>query len=138
MAKKKKKKPRREPRTKHYGIEIPCPCGSRLTLKPSRFGHFYGCMRWPQCDCTVGAHRDTLLPLGTPADRETKQARIKAHEAFDPLWRNQGPWTRGQAYSWLQKTLGLSPEQCHIGMFDAEQCRRVVNACLALNRKETQ
>jgi hypothetical protein len=73
----------------------PCPeCGERMVLRASRYGLFYGCERFPLCNAAHGAHRDTGKPLGVPADAETKRARIRAHDAFDTLWKT-GRTVRG-------------------------------------------
>jgi hypothetical protein len=34
--------------------------------------------------------------------------------------------TRRAAYAWLSKRTGVPREACHIGMFDVEQCEKVV------------
>jgi len=73
-------------------------------------------------------------PLGLLAKRETREARIEAHRSFDYLWKDNGA-TRGQAYAWLAKQLGLSKSRCHIGEFDEEQCRRVVEVCREWQRQ---
>ena len=36
---------------------------------------------------------------------------------------------RKAAYRWLSKQLGISAKICHIGMFDVETCKRVVEIC---------
>jgi hypothetical protein len=99
----------------------------------SNFGKFWGCSEWPKCDGTISAHQETGEPLGIPVDKATREARIQAHAAFDPLWRGKGSPFRGRrdaAYKWLQHTLGIrSRYQCHIGMFDAAMCGRVLEVC---------
>ena len=35
---------------------------------------------------------------------------------------------RRDAYAWLAGQLGMKPQDCHIGMFDVDQCRAVVEA----------
>jgi ssDNA-binding Zn-finger/Zn-ribbon topoisomerase 1 len=98
-----------------------------MRLLNSRYGKFYGCTRYPECKGTHGAHPDGR-PLGTPADRETKDARIEAHQAFDTLWkRPHGKMQRQEAYLWLQKRMGLSADECHIGRFTKEQCEQVID-----------
>lgn len=99
-------------------------CGSPMQLRSSRFGPFYGCTRWPECDGTHGAHPDGA-PLGRPADYDTRRARIKAHEAFDGLWQT-GRLKRRTAYNWMQRAMRLRPEQAHIGRFNAGQCYRLI------------
>lgn len=97
-----------------------------MRLKDSRFGMFYGCIMFPRCRATHGAHPDGA-PLGVPANQETKTWRIKAHAAFDDFWH--GKMRRGEAYKWLQQKLGLSADECHIGMFNVERCKRVIEVC---------
>ncbi len=105
-----------------------------MILRTSRYGLFYGCSRWPDCDATHTAHPNGE-PLGIPGDKATKAARIRAHDAFDTLWKDNGPMKRGQAYRWMQKTLDLTPDEAHIGRFDIPMCERVIEAVEL--RKET-
>lgn len=111
-----------------YGrvLQHPCPdCGARMILRRSRYGPFYGCEGYPRCSGSHGAHEATGEPLGIPASKETKKARIEAHGAFDALWKGDGaPMRRGQAYRWLAEQMGL--EEVHIGALDMEQCAEVV------------
>ena len=78
------------------------------------------------CDMRVGCHRGTRVPLGTPADAETRTARMQAHDAFDTLWQGAGQMKRHEAYAWLAQAMDLDPDDCHIGMFDRFQCDEVV------------
>lgn len=106
---------------------LTCPepgCGAAMQLRPSRFGLFYGCVRFPTCRGTHGAHPDGR-PLGVPASTETKQARIRAHEAFDRLWRS-GRMDRRSAYHWMQQVMGLTSAEAHIGRFDRDQCEQLI------------
>jgi hypothetical protein len=66
-----------------------------------------------------------MKPLGTLADGFTRYWRKQAHTAFDVLWKSKR-LTRTQAYTQLANAMNISTEQCHIGMFDAKQCKRVV------------
>lgn len=101
---------------------------------------FYQCA---PCRAWVGCHPGTDKPLGRLADAELRAAKQAAHYAFDPLWArvmrrdsiSKGE-ARGRAYAWLAKELGIAPEDCHIGMFDPEQCRRVVRICNGILRRE--
>lgn len=88
---------------------------------------FWGCSRWPKCGAVHGAHPDGR-PFGVPGDAETKKARIRAHDAFDALWKGRA-WSRGQGYSWLREQLGMTRDECHIGNFDVATCERVVAVC---------
>lgn len=99
----------------------PCPeCGEPMLLRNSKYGLFYGCSTFPQCKATHGAHKDGR-PLGTPADKKTKQARIRAHDVFDELWKDKH-MSRSEAYEWMQDAMGLSEDEAHIGKFTEEQC----------------
>jgi ssDNA-binding Zn-finger/Zn-ribbon topoisomerase 1 len=108
--------------------KLTCPeCGSPMQLRNSKFGPFYGCTRYPDCTAAHGAHPDGR-PLGVPANKETKRWRIEAHTAFDALWQDHGPMKRKHAYKWMQETLGLTPDEAHIGSFDIEKCQRLIAA----------
>jgi DNA polymerase III subunit epsilon len=104
---------------------------------------FWRCIR---CDAYVGCHAagdfttdaqgrkiysDGTLPKGTLADAKLRAARRVAHVAFDALWRDAADpkAARLEAYAWLALQLHIPVDECHIGMFDAEQCSRVVRAC---------
>jgi Protein of unknown function (DUF3268). len=93
---------------------------------------FYACL---SCDAYVGCHPDTTRPLGRLANAELRAAKIAAHAAFDPLWRS-GPMKRSHAYDWLATALGIPRHKCHIGGFNVEECKRVVEVCQAY-AKET-
>lgn len=108
-------------------LEHPCPeCGGDMILRSSKFGLFYGCSKFPSCRATHGAHKDGR-PLGVPADRYTKDLRIAAHDVFDRLWQSQR-MTRSEAYEWMRRALSLSPDEAHVGRFDASQCQALIAA----------
>lgn len=86
------------------------------------------------CGAYVGTHSNSKdhAPLGKLANKELRQARLKAHAKFDPMWKTwkgKYKYSRTDAYSWLAKRLGISRNECHIAMFDAEMCKRVVEIC---------
>ncbi len=114
-------------------IDVTCPdCGGRMVLRNSKFGPFYGCENYPKCKATHGAHPDGR-PLGIPANKETKQWRMKAHDVFDKLWKGRNAsMTRKQAYKWFQENMGLTAGEAHIGKFNIKQCQ----ALIALISKE--
>lgn len=84
--------------------------------------HFYKC---PQCGAYVGCHPGSTRALGRMANAELRTAKSNAHAFFDRLWKN-GSMSRRQAYAWLSKAMGIPETETHIGMFDVDQCRRVV------------
>ena len=109
--------------------EMSCPqCDQgNMVLRESKYGPFYGCDQYPRCDATHGAHPDGS-PLGIPADKQTKQWRIKCHEYFDKLWKeDRYGCSRSDAYSILQAITGLDEEDCHIARFDIDMCKDVIS-----------
>lgn len=106
-------------------MTLACPdCGSEMRLRQSRYGTFYGCIRYPDCKAAHGAHADGR-PLGIPANKETKEWRIKAHAAFDQLWKTGG-MKRKAAYRWMRDAMELSADEAHIGRFDIAACRKLI------------
>lgn len=109
--------------------EIECPdCGSQMRLRDSSYGLFWGCTSYPWCRGIHNAREGTGEPCGVPTTMAGRAARRKAHAAFDPIWKS-GRMTRPEAYQWLQRELGLTARQCHIGAFDEKMCARVIEAC---------
>ncbi len=108
-------------------------CGAAMRLIPSsKFKTpFYGCVTYPACRGTHGANPDGA-PLGTPVDKATRKARVDAHRVFDKLWQTpddpaQKPlMSRSEAYTWLQKEMGLSQNAGHFAQFDRVQCEKVI------------
>lgn len=98
-----------------------CTIHSSRELVPTetQYGVRYSC---PVGGCTVVLWAGST---STPADYETRQVRIRAHDAFDRLWKS-GSLTRYACYRQLAKYLKLSREQVHIGMFDIKQCEAVI------------
>lgn len=101
------------------------------------YGRNYG--EWPKCyyceDCgaAVGCHPGTTIPLGRMTDRATRQLRKKAHDAFDPLWKNK-LMERSKAYEWLARQLGIEYEACHISQLSKAQLAQVVILCKAYHK----
>ena len=101
--------------------------------------NFWACF---PCGAYVGCHKagawfwkagkkvisDGTIPLGRLANAELRQAKQAAHAAFDPMWKERGQ-PRKTAYAWLAFKLGIPEADCHIGEFDVERCRLVVEVC---------
>lgn len=80
-----------------------------------------------ECDAYVGCHKHSnAKPLGRLANAELRAAKSRAHAAFDPLWQ-WGNMSRGAAYKWLASQMGIEQQDCHIGMFNVEQCNEAIN-----------
>lgn len=75
------------------------------------------------CDARVGCHTMTGKPFGRLANAELRKMRMKTHKVFDSLWQ-QKHMSRGEAYSFLRKAMGLGKDDCHIGNFDEDQCTK--------------
>ena len=90
------------------------------------------------CDAFVGCHKadsgygDGTRPLGRLANAALRKAKMRAHAAFDPLWKTR-QMGRRNAYALLARKLGIPVEQAHIGEFDEAMCARVVEVCKTLN-----
>ncbi len=108
--------------------------GNHLHPFKPQWHHRHG---W-RCNCGayVGAHERTREPLGSPAGPPTRRARRAAHLAFDGLWKRWAQKSgspakviRNAAYQWLAARMGMTEQQCHIGLFDQEQCETVIKIC---------
>lgn len=108
---------------------VMCPyCKRRAQLVDSKevydrsYGMIFLCR---PCQAWVGCHKGTKRPLGRLANAELRQWKSKAHLYFDRSWRGKKK-SRGRAYELLAEKLNIDQEDAHIGMFDVEQCKKVV------------
>lgn len=130
-------------------MEAPtCNCGlvSRLTNGKEIYPHrpdlhskaIYVC---DGCGGRVGCHPGTTNPLGTPADAELRNARMKVHELMDPIWKTaeKSPCysdgkdrkaikiirraARSRVYAYLAHHMKMDRSETHTGMFNMQQCR---------------
>ena len=114
-------------------------CGKQTVYVDSSevYGRSYGMIYLCRpCDAWVGVHKGTNKALGEVANKELRHWKKKAHAYFDPLWRAKikrdgvsKSKARGMGYLWLSDQLGIPPAETHIGMFDVDMCRRVVDLC---------
>jgi len=115
------------------GLTPICPyCGkfSQKTTGKEIYPHrkdlhklvFYSCS---PCKAYIGCHASTGKPFGTLADARLRSKRSLAHKEFDVLWKEKH-MTRKQAYSWLASKMGISANECHIGLFDTGDCEVVI------------
>lgn len=101
--------------------KVVCECGSPMRYVAIR--RFYGCVRWPDCRGSIGAHPDGT-PMGIPTtDEALKIARREGHFVLDSF---RG-MTRNRRYYMLQKLLKMTREECHFGLFDLDTCLRAIN-----------
>jgi hypothetical protein len=134
---------------------IICPyCGGSAPLIDSAaiyHGRSYGMIyRCDPCDAHVGVHKGTENPLSRLANKELRKWKQAAHAIFDPIWQAKYAhrvaggagksgrpggqhykkvYARNSAYKWLADQMGITRKECHIGMFDADQCQRVIEIC---------
>ncbi|RAW91466.1 MULTISPECIES: zinc-finger-containing protein [unclassified Photorhabdus] len=96
------------------------------------FGKAYS--KWPwlyictSCCAYVGMHPFTDIPLGTLADKATRNARLSSKRYFEEIWQS-GKLSRTDAYKWLAKRLGINKCECHFGWFDIDTCYRAKEIC---------
>ncbi len=86
------------------------------------------------CGAYVGTHKQSKahFPLGRLANYDLRRGKNRAHRAFDPLWKD-GSMKRKEAYAWLANGLHIDVRDCHIGMFNVDQCNQMVELCLRKN-----
>jgi len=87
-----------------------------------RYGKSYMCYYCKDCNAYVGCHNNTKQPLGTMANKELRDLRIKAHSLFDQIWK-EGKMKRKEAYKFLEKNTGIK----HISWTSEEQCKKVID-----------
>jgi ssDNA-binding Zn-finger/Zn-ribbon topoisomerase 1 len=101
-----------------------------MRLRKSKYGSnekFWGCSGYPDCQHLISCHPGTTDPMGIPADPETRKWRHKAHQFFDQLWRPPfAKMSRPKAYRLLQRIMGMSQDQAHIGNFNKDQCKNLI------------
>jgi hypothetical protein len=115
-----------------------CPnCGGPVAMQSNSVVYRKEYGQWPflyrcqdaTCDSYVGLHPKTDIPLGTLANKETRDYRKKAKGLLMPMWEEQG-MDRTDVYAWLAGKMGIADvNQCHIGWFNIEQCKQVIQIC---------
>ena len=67
-------------------------------------------------------------------DADTHAARKRAHEAFDPLWKD-GTLTRSEAYRELRRVMRISEKSCHMSHMSAEMAGLVPAAVIKIRAR---
>lgn len=102
------------------------------------YGMIYLCR---PCSAWVGVHKGATTALGRLANSELREYKKEAHFYFDKLWRAKiqkglsKNKARGKAYKWLSEQLGIDLEETHIGWFDVDMCKKVVQICKPITDK---
>lgn len=113
-----------------------CYCGRDMRVVRGRKGAFFGCMSYPECDGS-SMMNEKGEPVSTAAIKPIREARRRAHLLFDQLWHGKGSqMSRGRAYKWMQKVMGLGADDAHIGLFDEAQCETLINALSSLEGED--
>lgn len=128
MSEKVKHKVKPITRCSYCGGEVKYVCNDEI------YGKQYG--KWPyaylcqtdSCRAYVGVHPNSKIPLGTLADRATREARKRHKPDFITMQKKLG-LSRNQAYKWLSEALSIDPSKTHWGMFDVETCERAGQLC---------
>jgi len=114
---------------------IKCPeCNSEMELKSSKYGKFYGCINYPNCNGTHGAD-PYGNPLGIPGNSKTKEARREAHKIFDSLCEKYN-FTKAKSYLLLADIMQLNNRDSHIAMFNQDDCNNLINKLQKISDKE--
>ena len=110
-----------------------CNCSTELVSDKQIYGPhssyqkmFYRCIM--NHDHYVGTYKDNERSFGRVADSALRLMKRKAHDAFDPLWRDEPKRFshKYKAYQWLSEKMGIDLKHTHIGMFTEEQCEKVI------------
>lgn len=120
-------------------IQLDCPfCGEpaewvqNKEIYGKNYGESYMCWLCRPCDAYVGCHQNTRRPLGTIANKETREWRKKAHAEIDPHWRDDF-CNRDEVYIALSRELG---REVHVGESNIEQCKEIIEASKKLFNRE--
>lgn len=121
----------------HIGPKCP-HCDIRSELKPASYIYphltfikhkmFWVCQNYPTCNSYVGTHSRLPwlnFPMGSLANHELREARLKAHHLFDHFWKT-GLADRGEMYQWFQQIIKLDEEYAHIGELNLKQCNDLI------------
>lgn len=119
-------------------VPIPTECPAcRGTVELVNNARIYGGRSyggWPYayicspCDRYVGLHPHTDLPLGTLADKETRESRKRNKRDFFVLLK-RSKMSRARLYQHLADVMGIPVEECHWGLFTAYQAQVAGDHC---------
>ena len=91
-------------------------CEGLAILTPTKYGNRYDC---PECKCYKWDGSTSTF-----ANKETHESRKTAKAFFKILIHNHG---KPRAYKMLKEYMKLDGKDAHIGMFNIEQCKKVVD-----------
>ena len=109
-----------------------------FTSNSNIYGRKYGsgfCYLCMKCGAYVGTHRPyPKEALGILASAEMRKWKMRCHDIFDSMWKNQKRASRKRRalYAWLAKKLDIPVSECHFGYFDLPTLRRAHKILLEL------
>lgn len=114
-------------------MEVPkvCPFCGHPVIKTSNaviYGKQYGsgvCYKCTSCDAYVGCHPNGS-PLGTLANKATRDLRRRCHNVFDACWK-LGGLSRSYCYAELSKRMNIPIKECHFAYFDIPKLTQALN-----------
>ena len=120
-----------------YCLKVSKLESSSIVYGGNDYGPIFICVDYPECDAYVGIHKGTTKPLGRLANKELREYKKLAHSFFDPIWQKyvnkyknlSKKSIRAKAYKWLAANLNIGIAECHIGMFDIDMCKKVIDIC---------
>lgn len=87
-------------------------------------GYTYICT---QCGARIGTHINSPdIALGILSNEEMRRWKVKCHNRFDALWKNQERYAksiRADLYYELSRLLGIPEHCCHFGHFDSDMLK---------------
>uniref|UniRef100_A0A6H1ZGG1 Uncharacterized protein n=1 Tax=viral metagenome TaxID=1070528 RepID=A0A6H1ZGG1_9ZZZZ len=86
------------------------------------YGKSFMCYFCKNCDAYAGCHKNSRKALGTIANKELRQKRMRTHEVVDSLWKT-GQYKRATVYKRLSEAFGF---QVHIGEADEKICDEII------------
>jgi hypothetical protein len=99
--------------------------GENKAIYGKNYGKSFMCWYCLPCNAYVGCHNNTQSPLGTMANKELREWRIKAHASIDPWWNGKyATMERKEVYAMLDRKFG---KPVHVGQSDVEMCRKIIN-----------
>lgn len=111
---------------------VKCACGSICTLQYSekRSREEWVC---PECGASVGVHKGTSIPLGTPDSSQVRNLRIEVHKEIDRIIKSG--MSKPYVYKLLSKKMNMTIDETHAGMFNEVQCRKALEILSSINGK---
>ena len=116
-----------------------CPyCGRRSVLRPAEYVYgantinisdqLYVCAGYPGCNAYVGVHEGTTKPMGSLANPELRNKRIRAHRAINHIIE-KGYMSKDDIYALLSLRLNVPRKETHIGRFSDYLCEQTILEC---------